>query len=340
MNILIVDDSPHIHAQLNAFLQSDQIKKIISAQNAAEAFAHLGINTQASLLNIDLILMDIMLPDMNGIEICRRIKTIEHLKDIPIIMITSDTSEQSLLAAFDAGAADYIAKPLKKIELFARTSSILRLKREMDERKAREQDLLRLKKKLEESNRKLQLANHKLQLLSITDPLTGIYNRRYFNEQLRKEWKRCARHSRQLSIILIDVDYFKKYNDIYGHLCGDECLKKLAQGLNNCLNREGDCLARFGGEEFIALLPEINETGALKVAKKMQKTVKELHIVHAGSEINHYLTVSIGIACTTCSQENPPESIVQAADNALYTAKNAGRNKIKLSRSDGPVEAH
>jgi diguanylate cyclase (GGDEF)-like protein len=182
---------------------------------------------------------------------------------------------------------------------------------------------------LSRANKQLQEANNKLQLLSTTDPLTGIYNRRYFDTILNKEWKRCLRYSRQLSIIMIDIDYFKKYNDFYGHLSGDECLKKVATGLAACIERESDCLARFGGEEFIILLPETGKKGALKVAEKLQKNINGLRIPHEPSHISDHVTISIGIASAVCLADINPEDIILAADNALYSAKEEGRNRIK-----------
>lgn len=211
MGILIVDDSPDVHFQLKVFLNSSGYQKLTFAKSASEAFAFLEIDKpDPNHRKFDLILMDIMMPDIDGIEVCRRIKKCKSLEDVPIIMVTGKTDNEFLQIAFSEGAVDYITKPIDKVELLARVRSVLRLKHEIDHRKSRENELI-------EVTRQLEAANQMLLQLSFNDVLTGIANRRSFEELAAKEWNRVIRHSRPISLIMVDVDCFKIYNDSYGH---------------------------------------------------------------------------------------------------------------------------
>src|SRR5207302_7100922 len=196
---------------------------------------------------VDVILMDVTMPQIDCIEACRQLKAQPRLRDIPVIMVTGRTEDGDLAAAFSAGAMDYIPKPIKVVELLARLRSALALKRELDERRARQLELL-------EVTRQLRDANHRLERLSTQDPLTGIANRRSFQTTLSREWGRAVREAAPVSLVMIDVDHFKGYNDRYGHPRGDEVLRKVAQTLRGQLKRPGDLLARYGGEEFVSLL--------------------------------------------------------------------------------------
>ncbi|QGQ98539.1 diguanylate cyclase [Paenibacillus psychroresistens] len=179
---------------------------------------------------------------------------------------------------------------------------------------------------------KLEEVNSVLQQLSSIDGLTSIANRRYFDENLEREWRRAIRKKTELSLIMIDIDYFKSFNDTYGHLSGDECIKTVAQVLNSSVNRPGDLAARFGGEEFIVLLPDTELEGAMKVARSIRATVEALQIVHAGSLINDYVTVSLGVATISPGVEQTAKELVYAADQVLYEAKQNGRNRISAVR--------
>ena len=326
MGILIVDDSPDVHFQLKVFLNSSGYQKLTFANSATEAFASLEIdNPEPNHRKFDLILLDIMMPGIDGIEACRRIKKCRTLGDIPIIMVTGKTDNEFLQIAFSEGAVDYITKPIDKVELLARVRSVLRLKHEIDQRKARENELI-------EVTRQLEAANQMLLQLSFSDALTGVANRRSFEDLLAKECCRVTRRSRPISLIMIDVDCFKIYNDSYGHQSGDECLKQVAKILKNTLKRPGDFVARYGGEEFAVVLPDTELEGACQIAENIRIGLEELNIAFKESLVRDRITVSMGISTMVPSHDSKPEALISSADKALYQAKKEGRDRIKIFR--------
>ena len=330
MKILIVDDSHHIQTQLRLFLNSGGYTELFFADTALQAFEYLGLERSDSDCNgIDLILLDIIMPEIDGIVSCYKIKNTPHTRHIPVIMVTGDTTTESLQKAFEAGATDYITKPLKKVELLVRIGAALRLKQEIDARQAREQELIELTTLLEEMNKKLQQSNERLLRMANVDGLTGLANRRYFDEFLAKEWRRALRLSHPVSLLMIDIDYFKAYNDTYGHLEGDETLKKVARTLQLPLKRPLDLAARYGGEEFVVLLPDTDMDGAVNIAKLIHAQVSALRIPHTRSQAKDYVTISLGVASCQPAKTSQPEIIVGLADNALYKAKMEGRNTFR-----------
>jgi diguanylate cyclase (GGDEF)-like protein len=186
----------------------------------------------------------------------------------------------------------------------------------------------RNRKKIEQQARELRNANDQLQRLALVDGLTQVSNRRFFDERLQQEWRRLARSGEALSIILCDVDFFKKYNDTYGHLAGDACLQQVAKAIQLAVKRPADVVARYGGEEFVVILPETGAAGALHVADQILRQVSSLKIPHESSEISEYVTVSVGVATTLPTPEVEPSELVKKADESLYNAKQNGRNRI------------
>lgn len=186
----------------------------------------------------------------------------------------------------------------------------------------------RNRKKIEQQAKELRYANDQLQRLALIDGLTQVSNRRFFDERLQQEWRRLARSGEALSIILCDIDYFKKYNDTYGHLAGDACLQQVAKALQLSVKRPADVVARYGGEEFVIILPETGAAGALHVAEQILRQVSSLKIPHRSSEVADHVTVSVGVATTLPNLDTEPSQLIQKADEALYNAKQNGRNKL------------
>lgn len=323
MRILIVDDSPDERVLIKSILKNAGYSQLLTAESSLDAFRQLGMENKASNhSDIDLILMDIVMPYMDGVEACRLIKAVDYLKDIPIIVVTVKDEIKYLQMAFAMGAVDYITKPLNKVELAARVRSALRLKYEIDRRKAREKELLVIKEQLENTI-------FVLKRLSSEDELTGIPNRRGFESYLEQEWKRAIRYDVPVSLILVDIDFFKEYNDTYGHQSGDRCLKEVANVLNGTLHRPTDFVARYGGEEFAIILPNTDISGGEFTAEKLREGVEALSIVHTSSRASDHVTISLGVATAVSSQGFSPAMLVAAADQALYGAKQGGRNRVR-----------
>ena len=318
MTILVVDDYEDNRLLLESVLLEAGIAKVCTAGSAAEALSVLT-RFDGPRPEVDLILLDIRMPGVDGIEACRILKASDEFRDIPVIMVTAQSDTDVLDDAFAAGAFDYVTKPFESVELLARVRCALELKREMDERKARERELL-------ETTMRLAEANAALERLSTHDALTDIANRRRFDEVLELEWRRMMRDGGWLSVLLIDVDHFKLFNDAHGHQAGDECLRKLGDVLRDAASRPGDLAARYGGEEFVVVLSQTEPDGARTVGEEIRAAVERLGIRMAGSRTG-VVTVSVGVASVIPSEDSTPALLVGAADLALYRAKQEGRNR-------------
>jgi diguanylate cyclase (GGDEF)-like protein len=245
-------------------------------------------------------LLAVVMPGMDGHEVCRRLKADEATLDIPVIFVTAQGDEAAETQGLALGAVDFITKPINPAIVRARFKTLITLKSQFD--------LLRQ--------------------WVYMDGLTGVHNRRYFDERLAGEWSRAARSGTELSLVLLDVDCFKRYNDLYGHLAGDACLRKVAECRRLPLKRPGDLVARYGGEEFVCLLPDTGLRGALELAQQLGAAVEALDIPHADSAAGPVVTVSLGVCCATHGAHGAADALVSAADAKLYRAKGGGLNRI------------
>ena len=248
----------------------------------------------------DLILLDVVMEDIDGHEVCRRLKADSLTNAIPIMFVTSQNHEADEVIALGLGAVDFITKPINPVIVRARVRTHLTLKLQGD--------LLRAS--------------------ALLDGLTGVANRRKFDEDVQTDWRQCLRETAPLSLVLIDIDYFKLYNDRYGHQAGDNCLKLVAKALAETLRRPYDKLARYGGEEFGCLLPKTELAGASAIAERMQTRVSELRVEHLGSDVDQVVTISLGVASMVPTPSITPELLLKAADQQLYEAKRTGRARV------------
>ncbi|WP_413282867.1 diguanylate cyclase [Vibrio sp. MA40-2] len=297
-DILIVDDDRTVVMVLNHTLK--QVGRIRFAMDAQQAFEMIAQKAP------DLILLDVELPDINGLEVCARLKSRPGTRDIPVLFITSHGEIHFEEKVFDVGAADYILKPLNPVVVLARVKTHLDYKRVID-----------------------LLTN-----LAHTDSMTGLANRRTFDERLCLEFKRCRREKSPLTVALIDIDEFKKYNDHFGHLEGDECIRRIASALKTNARRPADVVARYGGEEFALILPNIDADGASIFLADLLKNIINLNIAHAPEAIHDVVTVSMGFCTGLCFSDQTEVAsfnewaLVETADSALYESKQKGRNQI------------
>ncbi|MDH4989548.1 diguanylate cyclase [Aquamicrobium lusatiense] len=290
--ILIVDDEISNIEIMNAILEDDyEICFATSGQQALET-------ARANLP--DLILLDILMPEMDGFEVCRRLKNEALLADVPVIFTTGLGDTEDEVRGLSLGAIDYVTKPIQPVVLRARVSNHIELKRLRD-----------------------QLAE-----MAVTDALTGLSNRRRMEQKLNAETERLAQSEDWLSVLLIDIDFFKQFNDTYGHLNGDRCIVMIASALKRALTRASDLSARYGGEEFACVLPGADAAAALTMAEEIQVQVGALNIPHARSTVSPNVTISIGIATGRCQPGMTPDKWIAHADQQLYRSKASGRNTI------------
>jgi diguanylate cyclase (GGDEF)-like protein len=289
--VLIVDDQPvNVQALYQVFAADHQVFMATSGE-------------QALLLcrrePPDLILLDVVMPGMDGYAVCAGLKADATTRDIPVIFVTAHDDEAAETRGLDAGAVDFISKPFNPKVVRARVRTHLMLKAQAD------------------------VLRHWVYI----DGLTGVRNRRDFDERLAAEWGRAVRNRTALSVVLLDVDFFKRYNDCYGHQAGDECLRRIAGSLKTGLKRPGDLVARYGGEEFACLLPDTGLAGAMTVAKQLREQVFAQQIPHAESSVAPVVTVSLGVCSKGADVGGSAELLLRLADAQLYEAKARGRHQ-------------
>ena len=290
--ILVVDDAmENVQILHQALRDEHEVLFALSGEKAIEV---------ALAQQPDLILLDAVMPGMDGYAVCAALEASPRLQDIPVIFVTALSQPEDETRALEAGAVDFISKPFNVAVVRARVRSQLTIKRQADA----------------------------MRELSLTDGLTGVANRRHFNDRLESEWRRCARANLPLSLIMIDIDHFKLYNDRYGHQAGDLCLQEVSAAMKRCAARPQDLLARYGGEEFILLLPQEGPEGAEAVAQRIQDEVRKLAVRHEASPTAPIVTVSMGLATAMPPLERQnANALIRSADANLYQAKQGGRNR-------------
>ena len=316
ITVLLIDDQVMIAEAVRRALSSEEDIEFHYCQEPTKAIK------LATEINATVILQDLVMPEIDGLMMVRYFRVNKTTSKIPIIVLSTKEEASIKSEAFKLGANDYMVKLPDKIEMIARIryhSKAYITQLERDEAFSA----------LEESRTKLAEANRTLQKLSSQDGLTGIANRRSFDEILHKEWNRAMRSEKTVGLIMLDIDFFKLYNDHYGHQGGDDCLKKVAKGLELSLHRETDFLARYGGEEFAGVLPDTDLNGAIKVAEEMRLAITDLRLEHAKSKVSDIVSVSLGVSAVVPLQGTDPEILIAAADQALYKAKEDGRDRVK-----------
>ena len=293
--ILVVDDSPENLQVLSAVLKGQYKVKVALNGERALALAQAEPNP-------DLILLDVMMPGMDGYEVCKHLKSHAATANIPVLFVSSRDEEEDEARGLSLGAIDYIVRPIRPSIVQARVRNHLDLKRSRD----------------------------LLQRLTTQDHLTGISNRRRFDDFLDMEWRRAAREQAPISLIAIDIDHFKAYNDHYGHPGGDQCLIEVARTLATCVTRPCDLVARCGGEEFACVLPSTDSAGAANLAEQIRLGILARALEHAQSGTHTHVTISLGVATVIPQADESHQALVDLADAALYEAKSAGRNRHVL----------
>jgi len=292
--LLLVDDQPINIQVLYRIFSPDY--RVLMATSGAKALELCRDDPP------DLVLLDVVMPEMDGNEVCRHLKSEEATRNIPVIFVTAHNDAAQETQGFEVGAVDFIAKPVNPATVRARVKTHLTLKHQSD--------LLRK--------------------MVFIDGLTGVFNRRCFDEQLATEWRRASRNALSLGLLMLDIDHFKRYNDRYGHQQGDDALRQVATAIKASLLRPGDLAARYGGEEFACILPATDFEGALSVAQRIAANVRSLQLEHADSPTAPVVTLSIGVALALARPEPDasPAALLALADEQLYRAKHSGRARV------------
>jgi two-component system chemotaxis family response regulator WspR len=313
--VLLVDDQAMVGKAIRRALLADENIAFHYCGRAEDAISI------AEKTHPTVILQDLVMPDVDGLTLVRQYRANPITAQIPIIMLATVDDAEVKRDAFTAGVSDYLVKLPDQIELIARIRYHSRAYNNMRQRDA-------AYRALRESQQQLQKSNFELQRLTNTDGLTNIANRRYFDDYLASEWKRARREQQSLSLLLIDVDNFKLYNDTYGHVAGDLVLKQVAAVLQSCAERPADLCARYGGEEFAVILPNVGIAGAVVTSQKIVHALDSLAIPHSASKVAEWVSVSIGAASMVPQDDKTINDLIEMADHRLYRAKHLGKRQV------------
>jgi len=316
--VMLIDDQPMVAEALRRILIAEEDMDFHYCNDPQKALK------MAGEIKPSVILLDLVMPEIDGLTVLRYMRSHPLTKNVPIVMLSSKEEASLKVEAFATGANDYLIKWPESIELLAR----IRYHHQWYVTHQQRDEAFRA---LRVSQRQLAETNLKLQHLAAMDGLTGLPNRRFFDERLEEEWLRGSREQGWLTIVMVDIDHFKQFNDVYGHLVGDDCLKKVAKAIASGLSRPSDMVARFGGEEFVMILPGTDASGAEFIAEKARKAVEALAIPHTGSNTSEFVTISLGVATTVPDRGAASSSLLAESDKALYSAKEAGRNRVAIA---------
>jgi len=316
--VLLVDDQAIVAEALRRMLADEPDIEYHYCSDPVQAI------NEAVSFKPTVILQDLVMPDVDGLMLLKFFRSNPQVSSVPIIVLSTKEEPKIKSEAFELGASDYLVKFPDKIEVIARIRAHSRsflAQQQRDE----------AYRALREMQKELEAKNSELERLSSLDGLTGIANRRIFDEFIKREWLRAARDGSSISLILIDIDHFKKFNDGYGHQGGDDCLRKVARTLASTVKRPSDLVARYGGEEFAVVMPGTDREGALKIAEALRSGVDSMNLTHEFSTTADHVTISLGVATMPPSGTTAPEELITKADEALYQAKEAGRNQFQVA---------
>lgn len=308
MKVLLAEDSNSSRILIRAYVEEagHQVIAVDNGQQAIDSFRD---------ERPDLVLLDVTMPIKDGIQAAKEIRILSDADQdwVPIIFLSAMSEPDAIVRGIDAGGDDYLTKPIDAVVLNAK---------------------LRAMERIAEVRRQLQKANRELKMMAVKDGLTGLANRRHFNETIERELKRAARSGTELSLILCDIDNFKPYNDTYGHQVGDDCLKVVADAMKKVSIRPGDLAARYGGDEFAFILPDTDLRGAQVIAESIRQTIASLAITHRESVVIEQVTLSFGVAAIQPSRDQDitemTRELIEASDQSLYRAKHNGRNQVAM----------
>jgi len=322
--ILIVDDIPSNLVALERILV-DMNVDCIRAKSGNEALSHTLSHDFA------LIISDVQMPIMDGFELAELLRSNLSTRNIPIIFLTATNKEEKhIFQGYELGAVDYLFKPIDATILKSKVRIFVNLYQQQKKAEHHSQFLEEMVIESKKNQQELEIANKQLTELSTLDSLTNIANRRTYDHFLKMAWDQSIVSKAPISVIMLDIDYFKLFNDEYGHQCGDECLKKVAEVLKNRGYRATDLVARYGGEEFIIVLGNTNNSDALKIAENVRLKIEALRIPHQLSLANKWITASIGVSTIFPTINDSIKSFIQTVDKSLYLSKEHGRNQVSF----------